>query len=108
MVSLLEAVGKKVKKFKVGDVEVKFRPRVKDIAVLMAVAAKQDRGEATAEDIQAMLDAVVEMIYRANRDEGVSREDIEAFVVDNLSDVLVGIVSALGLDRGKGFREREQ
>lgn len=104
VVSFAEAVGKKAKKFKVGDVEVRFRPRVEDIAVMMSVAAKQEKGEADAEDMKAMLDALVDMIYRANKDEGVQREDVEAFVIENLPGVVEGIVKALGLDRKKGFR----
>jgi len=105
MVSFAEAVGKKVKKFKVADVEIKFRPRVEDVAVMMSVAAKQEKGEADAEDVSALLNSIVEMIYRANKDDDVKREDVEAFVVENIAEVMEGIVRAMGLDKKAGFRK---
>ena len=107
MVALAEAVGKKAKKFKVGDVEVNFRPKVKEVAVLMSLATKQQTGNITEEDFAAMLNAVVEMIYRANKDEDISKEDIEYFVIDNLADVLEGILKALGVADEEKFRERK-
>ena len=105
MVDLAAAVGTKVRKFKVGDVEVRFKPRVKDVSVMMAVAAKMDKGEFTQEDINAMLDAVVSMIERAYSKDEIDRESIEVFVVEHLEDVINGIAETLGFAaKNGGFR----
>lgn len=104
MADLVAALSKKVKKFKVGDVEVRFKPRVKEVATLMAVSAKMADGSATQEDIEALLNAVVDMIARAYPPDELNREDIEAFVVENLEAVMTGIADAMGLTKGQSFR----
>ena len=105
-------LSKRIKVVTIAGKQIKIKPKVKDYSSFMVfgkdIAESDPNKKLELEELRAqkLMDTLVDIIARAYPSS--QREDIEAFVADNLLETTQEIFIAMGLAKRDDFKKFEQ
>lgn len=102
MAEEMENLKRKVKIVKLGDLDVKIRPKVKDVELFLTM--KRDR--MTEEDAAKISKVMINIVKRGNPT--WSEDDVEDVIVEHYGELLVELSIQFGFAKREDFEDQKK